>query len=291
MTNTTQSIPQSFTQFLQGQTLQEALLRAQDVVKHRPADVTARWGLFELLCLLSDWTRALKQLQTCVQLDKSLEPTAQMLRDLIRAETQRKAVWLGEQLPVPVVDMPQWMGLMAQALMHHANKNTHEEDQARSQALSLAPSSAGRMLMRSAGDVSPAKEHRFEWVTDTDTRLGPVCELVVAGSYRWLSYSDVARMNLRMPSKLLDLIWLPVEMHLRHSPLEMNVFIPVRYPETLPAQLAGGVDDALLLARLTQWQELGETGVYAQGQKVLMTQLGDWPLLDIAQIHFDKEAA
>jgi type VI secretion system protein ImpE len=290
---------QSFTAFLQGQTLQGALMRAQDLVKHKPADVTARWGLFELLCVLSDWQRALKQLQICVKLDPSLEHTAQMLRDLIAASVLRKQVWLGEQQPVPVVDLPPWMADLAMALAHHARGQTTDEDAARHAAFAAAPLAAGQFVLRSG------ESHAFDFITDTDTRLGPVCEVMVAGSYRWLAFSDIASIKLNAPKKLLDLVWLPVQMVLHHSPLDMNAFIPSRYQELLPladtgeANADAGAGDALLLARQTQWQEMGETGVYAQGQKTWMTSQAqdggrplqcDHPMFDVERITFHKNS-
>jgi protein involved in temperature-dependent protein secretion len=37
-------------------------------------------------------------------------------------------------------------------------------------------------------------------------------------------------------------------------------------------------------SHLTVWQEVGDTGVFSQGQKTWMSDGTDWPLLDIREV-------
>ncbi|AJY39297.1 ImpE [Burkholderia humptydooensis] len=46
----------------------------------------------------------------------------------------------------------------------------------------------------------------FDWIADSDSRFGPVREVVTAGHYRWLPLSDLAGWRLARPGTLLDLV-------------------------------------------------------------------------------------
>jgi type VI secretion system protein ImpE len=48
--------------------------------------------------------------------------------------------------------------------------------------------------------------------------------------------------------------------------------------------------DALMLSRLTRWQDVGETGVFALGQKTLMSDGVDYPFLDLREIFLGPES-
>ncbi|MDB5849620.1 MAG: hypothetical protein JWP29_3372 [Rhodoferax sp.] len=267
---------QSFRQWRQGDSLDAAITRAEQDVRSRPTDVPTRWFLFELLCVLGHWERALKQLQTCATMNPALDGTAQTMRGLIRAERQREAVFAGTQMPVPVVDLSAWMTQLAEALACNASADHDQADVLRAQAMSAAPEAGGR------GDMGA-----FAWLADTDSRLGPVCELMAAGSYRWLAFTDIQRLQIDAPQRLLDLVWASAEITL-YPDTPLKAYLPVRYPGTASAP---GANDALRLARETIWREVGSTGVFAYGQKTWMTDHGDLPLLDVRELQFGPDTA
>ena len=68
---------QSFNAWSDHQPLGELLSRAEAGVRARPQDAPSRWLLFELLCVLGSWERALKQLQAWGQLSRTRDGTAQ----------------------------------------------------------------------------------------------------------------------------------------------------------------------------------------------------------------------
>ena len=281
--------------------LQDALTRLEGEVRANPTSASHRWALAELLCVLGHWERALKQLQVGAKLvdikDAQWQAKAQMLRGLIRAEAQRTQVFAGQLLPVPVVDRPQWMEDLARAVSLNEKGEHTQADELRSVALDAAPTRAGVCTWHDdsqrdassrvqAGSDQPLSEQRFEWISDTDTRLGPVCEFIVAGGYRWLAYADIASMQISRPASLLDLVWLPATLKLRSTqagPQQLRGYIPSRYSgtENIAAEIGSNQRDALMLSRLTLWQDIGETGVFALGQKTLMTPHGDLPLMGI----------
>jgi type VI secretion system protein ImpE len=276
---------QSFTAWLQHQSLDQAIAQVEASVRNAPSDAVPRWALFELLCITEQWARAIKQLQVCARLSPELEPTAQLMRGLIKAHHQREQVFQGQQAPVPVVDVPPWMQHLMDALALHAPHQKSQADEARQQGLALAPSIAGSIQLRTPAAHNESQSYAF--IADSDTRLGPVCEVIMAGSYRWLAFADIAGLTPSQPKSLLDYVFLPAQLKLKHSPVDLNIYLPVRYPtgaDVAQADAAptAALRQALQLAQHTVWREAAPASIYAQGQKTLMTQLGDVALFDIA---------
>lgn len=281
--------------------LQDALARLEDAVRRAPGSASHRWALVEMLCLLGQWERALKHLQISTQLpvgeDAQWHAKAQMLRGLIRAEAQRLEVFEGHLMPQPVIDRPQWMDSLARALAFNAKGDHAEADRFRRAALEEAPtrpvvcawSEDPAAHTDAEGEAETLVERSFQWVGDSDTRLGPACELIVAGGYRWLAFADMATLQMERPRSLLDLVWRPVTLQLhgtRAGEQTLRGYFPSRYSgtENLPPEIDGARRDALTLARLTQWQEVGDTGIFAVGQKTWMTDAGDIPLLGLRSL-------
>ena len=77
------------------------------------------------------------------------------------------------------------------------------------------------------------------------------------------------------------------------GPRPLRGFIPARYSgtENIAAEIGSSQRDALMLSHLTRWQDVGETGVFALGQKTLMTPTGDIPLMAICSLHMDGGVA
>jgi type VI secretion system protein ImpE len=249
--------------------LQEALERVKENVRTRPGDIRERWLLFQISCFMGDWERALKQLQVCVQIDPEHEQTAQLYSVLIRSEVLRAEVLAGNNVPRYVLDPPpEWVTTLLSALQAAAKGNLCQADEAREQALSQAPDSPGE-----------TNGLLFEWISDTDTRLGPVCELVVAGRYRWCPFCELTHLRLHEPVGLLDLLWAKADCTLRDGTV-LKAYIPARYPGSEQGP------DAIRLARETSWQEQGETGIIGLGQKTWMTNSREHALLDLRGIAF-----
>jgi len=267
---------QSFRQWRHGDNLEAAIARAEQDVRTRPTDVHVRWFLFELLCVIGNWERALKQLQTCATMNPELDSTAQAMRGLIRAERQREDVFAGKQMPVPVVDLSEWMLDLARANAANAAGNHDEADTLRTRAMTAAPASGGQ------GNLGT-----FDWLADTDSRLGPVCEVIAAGSYRWLAFADIQQMQVAAPARLLDLVWASADITLKPD-TPLKAYLPVRYPGTTGTTSGSG--DALRMARETVWREVGGAGVFAYGQKTWMSDQGDWPLLEVRELAFQADA-
>lgn len=267
---------QSFRDWSQAHPLSESLSRAEAEVRARPQASHARWLLFELLCLLGQWERALKQLQTWATLSRDNESTAHVMRGLIRSEHQRMEVLAGRAEPATLIaserQVPAWVAGLAEALKLAIGGDPaaiEGGDRVREAALAQAPDVPG------ASNLQPS----FAWISDSDTRLGPVCEVVLAGAYRWLPFDDLKSVTKAGPARLLDLVWSQADLVLRDG-TPLKAYLPMRYP------VHAGDRDALLMARETVWTDVGRTGVLARGQKMWTTGAGDMALLDLRHCEF-----
>lgn len=241
------------------QTLQNAEVR----VRQQPGAFGERWQLFQWLCVTGDWERALKQLQVATQLTPDFAQTAHAYRNLIRAEIFRQGVFNGEREPGALLSPPAWLEPLHKALAQAASGDIEEGDHSRHLALVDATTACGA---HNAGT--------FAWISDSDTRLGPTCEIISAGRYAWLPFIQTRRLEMSAVTGLLDLVWRPATVTLADG-MVCRGFIPVRYPGSEHG------NDATRLARETHWTELGETGVLGWGQKTWTTDQGDIGLLDV----------
>jgi type VI secretion system protein ImpE len=248
-----------------------ALSETEARVRLQPGAVDARWQLFQWLCVIGDWPRALRQLQVATQIAPEFAQSAHVYRNLIRAEAIRREVFAGARAPGTLLPAPPWLSPLRLALEQSHAGNLPAADISRNRALSAASASPG------------AKDgKRFAWITDTDTRLGPVCEVITAGRYAWLPFTQMRKLELDAPIGLLDLLWRPATVTLADGVISRG-FMPVRYPGSEHGS------DAIRLARETSWSEAGDTGVIALGQRMWMTDAGDVAMLEVANLELDAE--
>lgn len=272
----TADLPKSGTptlhRLLDAQTYDELKAQTIDNLRKHPSNVRERWLLFELLCLDGEWARALQQLQTWATLEPEGTSRAQMYRGLIRSEMFRNEVFAGQRTPGEIDPLPEWVKALLQANVKLDEGNLAASDELRSAALDSAPATRGESTQ--IGE--------FAWLTDSDSRLGPVCELTVAGGYRWVPFDSMKSLTLGPVTALSDLVWRSAVVGLRDATV-LRGYLPVRYPgsESGPA--------AIRLARETTWKDVGETAVIALGQKTWSTDKGDFGLLDIGECRFNHD--
>src|SRR3954467_1851512 len=162
-----------------------ALARLQEDVRARTSDAKLRVFLFQLLCILGQWDRALNQLKVASELDPIALPMAQMYGEAVRCELIRDEVFDGRKSPMVLGEPEQWLALLIESrLLAGRGEGTHSEE-LRLQAFEEAPTSSG-----------PTHARPFEWMADADSRLGPVLEAIINGRYYWLPFARVSAVTM-----------------------------------------------------------------------------------------------
>jgi type VI secretion system protein ImpE len=250
--------------FTGDQTLEQELARLLAEVKANPAKASLRVYLFQLLCVLGNWERALQQLQVCAQLDAAAIPMAQTYREAIRCELLRDEVFAGRRAPHFLGSPPEWCGMLVESLRLLTQGNRDAADAMRAQAFDLAEEVSCKL------DDQPVA-----WVADADSRLGPVCEIIVNGMYYWLPFSQIHELRLDAPEDLRDFVWLPVQLVLANGGEHVGL-VPARYPGSHATD-----DDRIKLGRLTEWRQIGEDAYGGLGQKIWISDVGEHPILSL----------
>ncbi|HEX8601829.1 MAG TPA: type VI secretion system accessory protein TagJ [Pseudoduganella sp.] len=237
----------------------------QQAIRQDTANVQLRTFLFQLLAVKGDWQRAMTQLNVAGELDAATLPMVQTYREAIRCEAFRAAVFAGERAPLIFGEPPGWIGLLVEALRIDPAAPERAAT-LREQAFGEAGASAGTI------DGTP-----FTWLADADGRLGPVLEAIIDGRYFWIPFLRLVAIGIEAPADLRDTVWTAASFTFANGAQSVGL-IPTRYAGTVEQG-----DDALKLARRTEW-----AGVRGLGQRMLVTDSGDYPLLDTRSIAFDS---
>lgn len=242
----------------------------QAEIRAHPDDARLRTFLFQLLSVRGEWKRALEQLKMAAQLDAGALLMAQTYREALQCELLRAKVMAGETSPMVIGEPAPWLGLLVESLLCAGRGDAAGSAALRAQAFDQAAPSTGTVDGK-----------RFAWIADADVRFGPVLEAILAGGYYWIPFQHLQRVVLPEPSDLRDLVWAPAHLFLANGG-ETAALIPVRYPGTEAAD-----DGALQLARRTTWRDVGGVD-QGLGQRLLATDVAEYPLLDIREIAIDQ---
>jgi type VI secretion system protein ImpE len=247
-----------------------ALKLLTDQVRSHPQDAKLRVFLFQLMCVLGQWERALNQLQVSLELDAGTLPMVQTYREAIACEALRQQVFAGNKVPMLFGEPETWMALLIEAMLREGQGDADAARQLRAEALAQAPTVPGS-----------ADGAAFGWLADADSRLGPVLEAIINGRYYWVPLNRLARFDIDPPADLRDAVWMPAHFQFTNGG-EVVGLIPTRYPGTV---LAAG--DALALARRTDWVERAPGDFTGLGQRMLTTDAQDLGLMDLRSVVFE----
>jgi len=253
--------------------LKEALAQLQDQVRKDPSKAEYRTFLFQLLCVIGNWDRAITQLNVASEMDTDALVMAQTYREVIQCEVFREDVFAGKRSPVLFGEPQQWVALMLEALRLTA-EGKHAESQAlRNTALEQAPATSGTI-----------NEQAFEWIADADSRLGPILEAIVNGRYYWIPMHLIKTIQIDEPADLRDIVWLPANFTWANGGETVGL-IPTRYPGSENSD-----DPLICMSRKTDWITLDSESYQGIGQRMFTTDSADYPLMDIREIHLNTEA-
>ncbi len=250
--------------------LHEALAALESEIRADPANAKLRVFLFQLLCVLGDWERALTQLNTAAELDPVNLLMAQVCRSALNCEALRGQIFAGKHSPLIFGKPDDWIGSLVKANQLVSEGKYEASQELRDRAFEEAPAIAGTI-----------DDEQFEWIADADTRFGPVLEAVIDGKYYWVPFAAIKRIRIEPPADLRDAVWIPVNFTWANEG-ESPGLIPTRYPGS-----EASADDAVRLARKTEWIEKPGEVYIGLGQRMFATDTGDFSLLQIQQIELE----
>jgi len=122
----------------------------------------------------------------------------------------------------------------------------------------------------------------FQSLNDADPRIGARLEIFAAGQYTWIPLEQIASVRMRPPERLRDLLWAPAAV--RTSPdfrgMELGeVLVPALAPLSWRHP-----DDAVRLGRMTTWEPLAEGTEAPAGQKLLLVDDQEFPILELREL-------
>jgi type VI secretion system protein ImpE len=128
----------------------------------------------------------------------------------------------------------------------------------------------------------------FESIEDADPRIGPRLEVLAGESYLWIPLAHIALVEMEPPKRLRDLLWAPATIHtvpaFQGSDLG-RVLLPVLSPFS-----SNHADDAVRLGRMTVWEAAPDGREIPLGQKMLLVDGEEVPLLDLRKLEFHQPA-
>jgi type VI secretion system protein ImpE len=110
-------------------------------------------------------------------------------------------------------------------------------------------------------------------------------EAIVNGRYYWIPFQRIQTIRLEPPADLRDYVWMPAQFTWSNGGETVGL-IPARYPGS-----PGSADPLVQLGRKTDWLECDVETWLGLGQRVLATDQGEYPLLDIRRIELQTDAA
>ncbi len=254
-----------------------ALGQLQEQVRAKPDDPKLRIFLFQLLCIVGKWDRALNQLGVAAGLDASALAMAQTYGDAVRCEAIRSDVFAGRKSPMIFGQPDQWLALLIESLLVAGRGEAARSIELRARAFEEAPATAGTIDNR-----------EFSWIADADSRIGPVLEAVINGRYYWVPFSRLLKIDVEEPEDLRDFVWMPAHLQFENGG-ESVALIPTRYSGSETS-----TDGLIVLGRKTVWEEIAPETFKGLGQRVVATDVDDIPLMDVRSIVLtpsDDEAA
>jgi type VI secretion system protein ImpE len=260
--------------------LLEALAALEDDVRRNPSDPRLRTFLFQLLCVLGHWERAITQAEVSAELDPGRLLLARMYQPAAACEVFREEVFAGRRSPMCILppvthrglnmvlgEPPAWVAWLIQATHLAAAGRFAAAADLRDRALDAAPAVAGTI-----------NDKPFQWLFDADSRLGPVLEAILDGKYYWIPFDRIRCISLEPPQDLRDLVWAPAAFTWANGGQAAGL-IPVRYPSSHTSETAD-----LLMARNTSWTVREGDFRLGMGERVWATDAEDYPMLQVRRI-------
>jgi type VI secretion system protein ImpE len=124
----------------------------------------------------------------------------------------------------------------------------------------------------------------FETLADADPRIGANLEVFAAGSYMIIPFSLLSSVEITAPRRLRDLLWIPAV--IRTAPAFQGRELGETLLPALTPFSAKHASDAVRLGRETVWEENGTGELCPVGQKLMLVDGEEMPILEVRKIEF-----
>ena len=124
----------------------------------------------------------------------------------------------------------------------------------------------------------------FETLVDADPRIGANLEVFAAGSYMIIPFSLLSSVEISPPRRLRDLLWIPAV--IRTTPAFQDRELGETLLPALTPFSAKHASDAVRLGRETVWEENEAGELCPVGQKLLLVDGEEMPILEVRKIEF-----
>lgn len=251
--------------------LDDALGVLKEEVRQNPGDAERRVFLFQLFSIQGQWESARNQLDVIRDMDDSMLMMVELYGEALGCEPRRQSIFAGQRTPMFAGEPDEWEGVWVKANELAAEGDVDGARGLREEAWEAIPELNG---------VIHGED--FQWIMDGDTRLGPFMEVILNGEYYWVPLTRIESIEIQSPTDLRHLIWVPVAI-VWDSGGEVGGLMPVRYPGSEEHE-----DPAVRLARRTDWREAGGGEYHGIGQKMLLTDAGQYPIVESGEIRIER---
>ncbi|MBC2713123.1 MAG: tetratricopeptide repeat protein [Desulfosarcina sp.] len=258
-------------EYLQTGDLEKALATLTEEIRSNPSKVELRIFLFQLLSVLGQWDRAITQLNVAAEMDSDASLMAQVYRPALNCEVLRSNVFQGKRTPLIFGEPLEWMVWLTQVPGLLAAGNPKAAAELRDQAFEAAPAISGRI-----------DGQAFTWIADADARLGPTLEAIINGKYYWIPFERIREIRIDKPVNLRDVIWATATFTWANQGQAVGL-IPSRYPSSEEDE-----DSLFRMGRKTDWRDAGNDLFIGIGQRMLATDQGEYPLLEIREVFLNQ---
>lgn len=177
---------------------------------------------------------------------------------------------------------PAEMGALLYHAALHAERTRHEMFEKKQYPMPQGAPELREIAIRVNGQA-------YHSLTDADPRIGTHLEVFAAGSYMWIPYALLDSIEIAPPKRLRDLLWLPAKVRTsdRYQERELGeVLLPVLTPFA-----SRHADPNVCLGRATLWEETAEGESLPVGQKMLLADDDELPILEIRSIQIAQVRA
>jgi type VI secretion system protein ImpE len=125
----------------------------------------------------------------------------------------------------------------------------------------------------------------FDVLEDGDPRVGARLEVFMAGQYQWVPLEHLASVTMGAPRRVRDLLWITANV-VGGEGLGGADFGEALIPALSPLSHTHD-DDLVRLGRVTEWVELDDGTETPVGQRMLLVDGEDVPILEVRELQIE----